>query len=144
MNQNPYLSILFLSAAMLVTIVMATLMVVYVRFTSGTPPFVINYEDPFVMAGLIAGIASIPAGLVVFKSLVTKAKQLSIEEDKLRAYRTAIIIRHAIWEASIIVNIVGMWQVGSWLSIIGAGGVIMMFIVNMPNRNRIKSDLELE
>jgi hypothetical protein len=142
MNNNPYSGILILATGMLGAIITATCVIVYVKLGSGIP-LTMDTSDPLVMVGLVAGIVSIPVGLFMSKTLLAKARQHSEEEEKLRAMRTCVILRQGIWEAGVIVNLYAFWMGSTWVPVMVAGGIILVFLAFIPTPSRIKNDLEI-
>jgi len=141
-NNNPYLSVFILASAMAMGITMALGTLVYMKLTENIP-INMEYNNPMIIAGSLVGILAIPAGLFYYKKSLTKAREKTTEEDKLTAYRTLVIIRSAIWESAAAFNLVVFFLLSSWVSVFIAGGIIIMFLVNLPFPQRIKNDLEI-
>lgn len=142
MNPNHYRTMLIISLGMLMAIVMTSITFISLKMNEG---IVMNmdYSDPIVMVGGIIGIITIPAGLLFYKSQLTKAKQKVTEEEKLTAYRSLFIIRSAIWEIGMLFNLIVFFMLNTWVPLFFSAGVLVMFVMHLPTEMRVKSDLEI-
>lgn len=143
MNQNPYTSIFVFATTMLMAVLMATIILVYIK-TSGGEPMNTNYNEPIIILGIVAGIVAMPAGIILYRNFISKAKQQTLPDDKLMGVKKAIILRSATWEFGVMVNLIAFYLYNSWISVIMAGVVILLFVALLPTPSRIKNDLEIE
>jgi hypothetical protein len=143
MNENPYKSIFILATTMLIAMIMASTVLIYVKMNTGEP-INTDYTEPFILIAMAIGAVSIPMGFIVYKNSISKARQQSIIDDKIRGARTAIIIRSATWEGGMMLNLVAFFLYNSCLSLIMAGAIVLLFVALLPFPSRIKNDLEIE
>lgn len=142
MNSNYYQTMLIISIGMIMAIIMTSITFIGIKITEGNT-MNMDYDDPMVMVGGIVGIVTIPAGLLFYKSQLTKVKQKVTEEEKLTAYRSLFIIRSAIWEIGMLFNLIVFYMLGSWVPLFIVAGVFLMFATHLPTEMKVKSDLEI-
>jgi hypothetical protein len=143
MNQDPYKSVFVFALTMLTAVIMASVVMIYVKMNAGQE-MNSNYTDPVILLGIVAGAIVMPAGFFAYRNSIAKAKQQIELDDKIRGARTAIIIRSAIWEAGIMINLIAFFLYNSCLSLVMAGIVLLLFIAMLPFPSRIKNDLDVE
>jgi len=143
MNQNQLSSLFVFAVGLFSIMLIASIVIVYIKINAGEP-INTNYNDPLIIVGIVAGIMVMPAGLFLYRTSISKAKQQTFPVDKIKGARTAVIIRCAIWEAGVVINLIAFFLYNSWVSLITAGVIILFFLAQLPAPSRIKNDLEIE
>ncbi len=143
MNDQQYKSIMILAIGMVMGVSIFSVVFVYLQFESGVP-FNTNYSDPVILGCCGAGIAMLPMGLFLYRSLVSKAREKEHPEEKIISIRSAIIIRSAVWEVGAILNLVAFYLTHSIVPLVIVGCTILLFLLFFPTRSRVLHDLEMD
>ena len=88
--------------------------------------------------------ASVLASIVLFKTLVEQAKTQADIKNKMKAYRSALILRFALLEAPAIVALVGYVLTGQILYLGAAAIMIAISLVQRPSAATAIKDLGLD
>jgi hypothetical protein len=79
----------------------------------------------------------------IFKMLIGKIEQKTSIENKLMTYRSALIIKYALMEGPSLFAIVAFLISGNAIFLAFAAVMILAFILQRPNRDKIAQDLNL-
>lgn len=79
----------------------------------------------------------------IFNRIVTSLNKKSPQEEKLKKYQTATIIKYALLEAPAFFAIVAYSITGNALSLVIAICLILYLIVRRPNKERVMNTLPL-
>jgi len=80
---------------------------------------------------------------LLFKQMLAKIKKDDSFEQKLEAYRSALIIRYALLEVPSIFSTVVYLFSGNIIFLAFSGVMILAFLMNMPSRDKATQDLNL-
>jgi hypothetical protein len=80
---------------------------------------------------------------LLFKQMLAKIKKDDSIEQKLEAYRSALIIRYALLEGPSIFSTVVYLLSGNIIFLAFSGVMILAFLINMPSRDKATQDLNL-
>jgi nitric oxide reductase large subunit len=80
---------------------------------------------------------------LLFKQMLAKIKKDDFFEQKLEAYRSALIIRYALLEVPSIFSTVVYLFSGNIIFLAFSGVMILAFLMNMPSRDKATQDLNL-
>ena len=80
---------------------------------------------------------------LLFKQMLAKIKKDDSFEQKLEAYRSALIIRYALLEVPSIFSTVVYLFSGNIIFLAFSGVMILAFLINMPSRDKATQDLNL-
>ena len=80
---------------------------------------------------------------LLFKQMLAKIKKDDSFEQKLEAYRSALIIRYALLEGPSIFSTVVYLLSGNIIFLAFSGVMILAFLMNMPSRDKATQDLNL-
>jgi hypothetical protein len=80
---------------------------------------------------------------MLFKQMLAKIKKDDSFEQKLEAYRSALIVRYALLEGPSIFSTVVYLLSGNIIFLAFSGVMILAFLMNMPSQNKATQDLNL-
>jgi bacteriorhodopsin len=112
-------------------------------FTVNNNPPQSQSDDLFnIMVPVAIGFGLFMSGML-FKQLIGKIKNDASFEQKLEAYRSALIIRYALLEVPSIFSTVAYLFSGNIIFLAFSGVMILAFLMNMPSRDKATQDLNL-
>ncbi len=88
-------------------------------------------------------VSGILGSFIVFKSKLAKVKEKSDLDLKLLEYRSAQIIRWALLEGPSFFTIIAYLLTGQILYLALVAIIIVLFVLTIPNREKVESDLDL-
>jgi|SRR5688572_12180118 len=141
MNNPEIKKIMILAVSFLSGMCIFLTVLLYILLNDGVT-FITGVDNSTVLVCAAIGISCMPAGLFIYRNLVEKSRVQQDPDERLRALRTAIIIRSAIWEAGVLINCIALIMNHSWISLIVSGAIILEFLVFFPTPVRIQSELD--
>ena len=128
--------------ALIIGVVFFLLVTIYLNeFEGGIVEGNIEGMNLFLIIGNILSIASITAGLTIFKKRLKNIESFEIIK-KLETYRSAMIIRAATIEGSVFFFIIGYLLFGSNIFLYEAIALIFILSYFFPNNTRIEREMK--
>ena len=103
-----------------------------------------EYMNLMLLALLALAAITIPAGLILFKSHLKEADKKSDLTDKIEVYRSALIVRAAMFEGTGFFSVVCVLLFGHYVFIIIGAAILILFGIFFPTKARIARDLKLK
>lgn len=144
MNVKQYFSMLnILHIAMLVG-QLFFIIVVLVLLSSGAWEAILTEEtNLFLIIAAVVSASGFYAGNFVYDKQLELIKELSDFREQLAKLRVSIIIRFALLEGPMFLIILFYLLTGSWLFMVFAVLLILLFLKLKPNKEQLISELEL-
>lgn len=89
-------------------------------------------------------IGSILVSSQIFGTQLQKVRGMTNLQEKLAAYRSALIVRYALLEVPSLIAAVGYFLTNNLLLLLFASMTLILFLMYRPSKERAVSDLELD
>ena len=115
---------------------------VFFQFEGGmTPTF--DSSDTLLLIYPVVAIGAILLSQVIYKKLLTTAKNKSGLKSKLQGYQTASIVKFALIEGPAFFGIVLTMVTGNTAFIAIAGVLVIFLLLQKPSQAKVENDLDL-
>ncbi|MBI3135079.1 MAG: hypothetical protein HYZ14_10445 [Bacteroidetes bacterium] len=111
---------------------------------TGKTEIILNPEGDifFILVPAVAVFGLIGSNMI-FKKLLDQAKQKTTDDEKISAYRSALIVRYALMEAPSLLGIVAYFLQGNLFYLFISGFIILFFMTARPTKEKTEMDLNI-